>query len=61
MARFSRHIKNPGKHTPFRGTLIDPRMFAIDVNEWGERNLYHEYCARHPALIESENSHGSHE
>jgi len=60
-ARFSRHIKNPNKNAPFRGSLIDPRMFAIDVDEWGERNLYQEYCARHPSLIETGNSHGSHE
>ena len=58
---FARSIKNPSKNAPFRGSLVDPRMFAIDVDEWGERNLYKEYCASHPALIQTDNSHGSHE
>ena len=40
--------QNPSQNAPFRGTLVDPRMFAIDVNEWGERNLYKEYCDQHP-------------
>jgi hypothetical protein len=57
---FTRHIKNPDKEAPFRGSLVDPRMFAIDVNEWGERNLYKEYCEHHPWLIQTDNSHGSH-
>jgi len=59
--RFSRHIKNPNRNAAFRGSLIDPRMFAIDVDEWGERNLYKEYCENHPWLIPTENSHGSEE
>ena len=36
-------------------------MFAIDVDERGERNLYKEYCENHPWLIQTDNSHGSHE
>ncbi len=31
---------------PFRGSLIDPMMFAIDVNEWGMENLLEAYRAR---------------
>jgi hypothetical protein len=57
--RFTRHITNPNRNAAFRGSLIDPRMFAIDVNEWGERNLYKEYCENHPWLIQTDNSHGS--
>lgn len=30
----------------FRGSLIDPMMFAIDVNEWGMENMLNEYRAR---------------
>jgi hypothetical protein len=37
---------NPGE--PFRGTLIDPLMFAIDVDDWGQRDLYTEYRKHHP-------------
>jgi hypothetical protein len=59
--RFTRHIKNPNRNAAFRGSLIDPRMFAIDVDERGERNLYKEYCENHPWLIQTDNSHGSRE
>ena len=60
-SRLTRHVRNPNGNAPFRGTLIDPRMFAIDVNEWGERNLYKEYCETHPWLIDTDQLHGSHE
>lgn len=46
------HLDHPPLDAPFRGTLIDPNMFAIDVNEWGERDLYRENCERHPHLLE---------
>ena len=60
-SRLTHHVRNPNRNAPFRGTLIDPRMFAIDVNEWGERNLYKEYCQTHPWLIDLDQSHGSHQ
>jgi hypothetical protein len=59
--RFTHHIKKPNKDAPFRGSLVDPRMFAIDVNEWGERNLYKEYCKNHSWLIQADNPKGSRE
>jgi hypothetical protein len=58
---FSDRVKHPNKDAPFRGSLVDPRMFAIDVDEWGERNLYKEYCARHPWLLQIQDSFGSEE
>lgn len=51
---FSDRVKHPNKEAPFRGTLVDPRMFAIDAEEWGERNLYKEFCASHPWLLQTE-------
>jgi hypothetical protein len=36
---------------PFRGTLIDPLMFAIDVNEWGEHDTFEELCLKHSQLL----------
>jgi len=60
-SRFARHTRNPRTDEPFRGSLVDPRMFAIDVNEWGERNMYKEFCEHHPGLIQSDNSHRSRE
>ena len=47
------HLDHPRADAPFRGTLIDPNMFAIDVEEWGERDLYRENCERHPCLLET--------
>jgi Uncharacterised nucleotidyltransferase len=46
------HIDRPRAEAPFRGTLIDPNLFAIDVKEWGERDLYRENCEQHPYLLE---------
>lgn len=46
------HLDLPQADAPFRGTLIDPNMFAIDVKEWGERDLYRENCEQHPHLLE---------
>jgi hypothetical protein len=59
--RFTERVRNPDKNAPFRGSLVDPRMFAIDVEEWGERNLYEDYCGSHPCLLRLENSIGSEE
>lgn len=46
--RLHAHTLRPDPNEPFRGTLIDPLMFAIDVDDWGERDLYTEYRERHP-------------
>jgi hypothetical protein len=59
--RFTEQLGQPDRNAPFRGSLVDPRMFAIDVDEWGERNLYQEYCDNHPCLLRVENSVGSEE
>lgn len=56
--RFSRRALHPDRSAPFRGSLVDPRMFSIDVEEWGERNLYQEYCERHPFLLREDDSAG---
>lgn len=49
--RFQEKVMHPQNDAASRGSLVDPLMFAIDVNEWGERNLYREYCDRHPFLL----------
>ncbi len=43
LGRYSKLLDQPGDGQPFRGSLIDPMMFAIDVNEWGMENLLDEY------------------
>ena len=57
--RFKERVSQPEKAAPFRGTLVDPKMFAIDVNEWGERDLYRESCDSYPCLLKAEKSIGS--
>ena len=52
--RFLTEVRQPCNGEPFRGSLVDPRMFAINVNEWGERDLYSEYRDRHPCMLQVE-------
>ena len=46
MNRFQTAIRNPDRNAPFRGSLIDPLMFAIDVDEWGMPDMNEEYRER---------------
>jgi hypothetical protein len=46
MERLQRELVNPSTKTDFRGSLLDEKMFAIDVKEWGMQNLVEEYRAR---------------
>lgn len=46
MCRFQRAVSNPNMGAKFRGSLIDDKMFAIDVKEWGLDNLLAEYRDR---------------
>src|SRR4029077_741001 len=43
LQRFKVELKHPNKSIDFRGSLIDDKMFAIDVSEWGKRNVLEEY------------------
>ena len=54
--RFRKSVTAPDPGQPFRGTLIDPRMFAIDVNEWGESDLYRELCENYPQPLKEINT-----
>jgi Nucleotidyl transferase of unknown function (DUF2204) len=53
IGRFQRAVEHPDPKAEFRGSLIDPRMFAIDVQEWGMADLHQRYRdAREPKLPE---------
>ena len=39
LRRFENEIQYPNPDAPFRGSLVDDNMFAIDVNEWELPNL----------------------
>jgi nucleotidyltransferase DUF2204 len=54
--RLQRELVNPTAKADFRGSLLDEKMFAIDVKEWGMQNLLEEYRARRgmdPAAAEA--------
>ncbi len=44
--RLRDELDHPDKSAPFRGSLIDPMMFAIDVKEWGMEDLMLNYRAQ---------------
>ena len=43
LQRFRIELKHPNKAVEFRGSLIDDKMFNIDVTEWGLRDILDEY------------------
>lgn len=43
LQRFRVELQHPNKGIGFRGSLIDDKMFAIDVIEWGKRNILDEH------------------
>jgi hypothetical protein len=46
LSRFQDAVSHPAAAAPFRGSLVDDKQFAIDVNEWGLENLVQEYRER---------------
>jgi hypothetical protein len=46
IVRFQDVIDRADPHTQFRGSLIDDKMFAVDVKDWGKENLLLEYRLR---------------
>lgn len=53
---FAQMIANPPFAQRFSGSLVDPKMFAIDVNEWGEPDLYRELCENYPHPLQETNT-----
>lgn len=51
LAKFERDLVDPKLDAPFRGSLIDENMFAIDVREWGMENEIEKYRAAHHRRI----------
>jgi len=46
LTRYMTLVSKPDPKAPFRGSLIDENMFAIDVKEWGLEDVLAEYRAR---------------
>lgn len=53
---FAESVISPSSEQPFRGSLIDPKMFAIDVDEWGQRDLYRELWDNYPHPLKETNT-----
>ena len=54
--RFQDSLNTNDNHAPFRGSLIDPKMFAIDVNEWGEADVYGKLWNDYPHRLKDINT-----
>jgi hypothetical protein len=39
LVRFSNELTNRNPSAKFRGSLVDDKMFAIDVSEWGMEDI----------------------
>jgi len=46
IGRFQEAVAHPDPSAKFRGSLVDDRIFAIDIREWGLENLNREYRER---------------
>jgi Uncharacterised nucleotidyltransferase len=55
LGRFAKEVAKPNPSAPFRGSLVDDKMFAIDVAEWGMADIL---GARREALRERIASNG---
>lgn len=54
LTRFQKTICHPNPKASFRGSLIDDKMFAIDVKDWGLENLLQEHRSRRLQSISSQ-------
>jgi hypothetical protein len=55
IGRLKREVSSPDENARFRGSLVDDKMFAIDLKEWGLANLLEERRAQcEPILLQDE-------
>jgi nucleotidyltransferase DUF2204 len=52
LGRLSSDIAKHQPQAPFRGSLVDDNMFAIDLKEWGLENILEDYRSRRMARIQ---------
>jgi hypothetical protein len=50
LSRLEIEVLSPDPRARFRGSLVDDKMFAIDVKEWGLDDLLEEYRAQSPQI-----------
>ncbi|HKW19132.1 MAG TPA: nucleotidyltransferase [Terriglobales bacterium] len=47
LSRYMHLVQHSDSDAPFRGSLVDENIFAIDVKSWGLEDLQSQYRARH--------------
>jgi hypothetical protein len=55
LSRLETALANPDPSAPFRGSLVDDNMFAIDVAEWGLENILETHRSQRQAQIRQTN------
>ncbi len=50
LQRLNEAVEHPEIDAPFRGSLVDDYMFAIDVNEWKMADLLQQYRSQAPKI-----------
>jgi hypothetical protein len=50
LSRLGHQLDHPNPLAPFNGSLIDEKMFAIDVKEWGMADLNEQLRGKRPPL-----------
>lgn len=46
LSRYTELTKHPDRHAPFRGSLVDENIFAIDMKDWGLEDIQSQYRGR---------------
>ena len=46
LGRYAQLVQRPDPNAPFRGSLVDDNMFAIDVKEWGLADVLQQHRKR---------------
>ena len=46
LSRYAELIKQPDRKAPFRGSLVDENIFAIDMKDWGLEDIQSQYRGR---------------
>jgi len=59
LSRLVPELVKPNPSSPFRGSLVDDKMFAIDVNEWGLDDLLSEYRLQRLEHLDKVNPRGA--
>jgi len=53
LSRFAKEVRSPDARSRFRGSLIDPKTFAIDIDEWGLEDVMKEYQEARMKIVAS--------